>query len=131
MSMYNYVLRRVGFMTVTLVLVTLIAFAVTNILPGDVALLILGPNATQESLTALQSQLGLDRPLYVQYLDWVLGLLQGNMGESLRFGEPVAALIAERLPDRYCWPSARPSSRSHSRSRSASTPPSTRTKRPT
>jgi peptide/nickel transport system permease protein len=96
--MYNYVLRRLGFMTVTLFFVTLIAFAVTNILPGDVALLILGPNATEESLQALQAQLGLNRPLYVQYLDWVVGLLQGDMGESLRFGEPVSALVAERLP---------------------------------
>jgi len=96
--MYNYVLRRLGFMTVTLFFVTLIAFAVTNILPGDVALLILGPNATEESLQALQTQLGLDRPLYVQYLDWVFGLLQGEMGQSLRFSEPVSALVAERLP---------------------------------
>ncbi|MGQ4556041.1 ABC transporter permease subunit [Halobellus sp. GM3] len=98
MSMYNYVLRRVGFMAVTLFLVTLITFAVTNVLPGDVALLILGPNATEQSLEALQTQLGLNRPLYIQYIDWVIGLLQGNMGESLRFGDPVATLIAQRLP---------------------------------
>ncbi len=96
--MYNYIARRVGFMVVTLFFITLIAFAVTNILPGDVALLILGPNATEQSLEALQTQLGLNRPLYVQYIDWVIGLLQGNMGESLRFGEPVMTLIAERLP---------------------------------
>nr|WP_254273297.1 ABC transporter permease [Halomicroarcula marina] len=96
--MYNYVLRRIGFMTVTLFLVTLIAFAVTNILPGNVALVILGPNANAESIQALEAQLGLNRPLYVQYIDWVLGLLQGDMGESLRFGDPVAGLIAERLP---------------------------------
>ena len=96
--MYNYVARRVGFMAVTLFFVTLIAFVVTTILPGDVALLILGPNATPESLETLRSQLGLNRPLYVQYADWILSLLQGDMGESLRFGEPVAELIAERLP---------------------------------
>src|SRR6056297_1424703 len=96
--MYNYVLRRIGFMTVTLFLVTLIAFAVTNILPGNVALVILGPNANPESIQALEAQLGLNRPLYVQYFDWVVGLLQGDMGESLRFGDPVVGLIAERLP---------------------------------
>ncbi|MFC7078387.1 ABC transporter permease [Haloarcula halophila] len=98
MSMYNYVARRIGFMTVTLFLVTLIAFGITNILPGDVALLILGPNANAESIAALQAQLGLDRPLYIQYIDWLVGLLQGDMGESLRFGDPVVGLIAERLP---------------------------------
>ncbi|WP_435194847.1 ABC transporter permease [Natronomonas sp. EA1] len=96
--MYNYVLRRIGFMAVTLFFVTLITFAVTNILPGDVALLILGPNANEQSLEALRAQLGLNRPLYIQYIDWVIGLLQGNMGESLRFSEPVTSLIAERLP---------------------------------
>jgi peptide/nickel transport system permease protein len=98
MSMYNYLLRRLGFLAVTLFFVTLITFAVTNVLPGDVALLILGPNATEESIQALQSQLGLNRPLYVQYADWVVGVLQGSMGTSLRFEEPVATLIAEKLP---------------------------------
>ena len=96
--MYTYVVRRTGFLVVTLFFVTVIAFAVTNILPGDVALLILGPNASQASLHSLQTQLGLNRPLYVQYLDWVVGLLHGNMGTSLRFDEPVAALIAAKLP---------------------------------
>jgi len=95
---YTYVVRRTGFLVVTLFFVTVIAFAVTNILPGDVALLILGPNASQASLHSLQTQLGLNRPLYVQYLDWVVGLLHGNMGTSLRFDEPVAALIAAKLP---------------------------------
>lgn len=96
--MYNYVFRRVGFMAVTLFFVTLIAFAVTNILPGNVALLILGPNADAQSIAALQAQMGLDQPLYLQYIDWVVGLLQGDMGTSLRFDEPVAHLIAEKLP---------------------------------
>lgn len=96
--MYNYVFRRLAFMAATLFFVTLIAFAVTNVLPGNVALLILGPNATPESIAALQAQLGLDQPLYIQYLDWVVGLVQGDMGTSLRFGDPVSALIAEKLP---------------------------------
>ncbi|EJN57130.1 ABC-type transport system permease protein (probable substrate dipeptides/oligopeptides) [Halogranum salarium B-1] len=95
--MYNYLVRRLGFMLLTLLFVTVITFAVTNILPGDVALLILGPNATDQSIQALQAQLGLDKPLYVQYIDWVLGLLQGDMGTSLRFDEPVAQLIGEKL----------------------------------
>jgi tripartite-type tricarboxylate transporter receptor subunit TctC len=81
----------------TLLFVTVITFAVTNILPGNVALLILGPNATDQSIQALQSQLGLDQPLYIQYVDWMVGLVQGDMGTSLRFGEPVAGLIAEKL----------------------------------
>lgn len=96
--MYNYVVRRAGFMAVTLFLVTLITFAVTNVLPGNVALLILGPNATDASIAALEAQMGLDQPLYLQYIDWIVGLLQGQMGTSLRFEEPVAQLIMEKLP---------------------------------
>ncbi len=96
--MYNYVARRVAFMAVTLFLVTVIAFVVTNILPGNVALLILGPNASPESIQALKAQMGLNQPLYLQYFDWVLGLLQGDMGTSLRYEEPVVALITEKLP---------------------------------
>ncbi|MCO8256403.1 ABC transporter permease [Haladaptatus sp. AB618] len=96
--MSDYLLRRLGFMVLTLLFVTLITFVVTTILPGNVALLILGPNATDKSIHALQAQMGLDKPLYVQYIDWVLGLLQGDMGTSLRFGDPVISLIAEKLP---------------------------------
>jgi len=96
--MYAYVARRAGFMAVTLFFVTVIAFAVTNVLPGNVALLILGPNASEASLHALQQQLGLNQPLYVQYVDWIGQLLHGSMGTSLRFDEPVVGLIAAKLP---------------------------------
>lgn len=85
-------------MVVTLFFVTLIAFAVTNVLPGNVALLILGPNASPTSMHALEAQLGLNKPLYVQYLSWVGQLLGGHMGQSLRFDQPVASLIAAKLP---------------------------------
>ncbi|WP_435361968.1 ABC transporter permease [Haloarchaeobius sp. DFWS5] len=98
MSLASYLVRRTGFMFVTLLLVTVITFAVTNILPGDVALIILGPNASEEKIQALQQQLGLNKPLYAQYFDWLTGLVTGDMGQSLRFGEPVSALVVERLP---------------------------------
>lgn len=96
--MYTYVARRIGFLAVTLFFVTVIAFAVTTILPGNVALLILGPNASESSLRALEQQMGLNQPLYLQYLNWVVHLLQGDMGTSLRFDESVTTLIAAKLP---------------------------------
>lgn len=96
-GMGKYLLKRIGFMSITLLLVTILTFIFTNVLPGNVAVLILGPEATEESLQTLEQQLGLNRPLYVQYLDWIVGLIQGDMGTSLRYGEPVAALIAEDL----------------------------------
>ncbi|WP_255194321.1 ABC transporter permease [Natronobeatus ordinarius] len=98
MAFVNYLLKRLGFMAVTLFLVTVITFVLTNILPGNVALLILGPNATEASIAQLESQLGLDQPLYVQYFDWIVGLVQGDMGTSLRYNTPVAEQIAVRLP---------------------------------
>jgi peptide/nickel transport system permease protein len=70
----------------------------TNVLPGDVAVMILGTRADSEQIEILRQQLGLNRPLYVQYLDWIVSVLQGDLGESLRFGDPVATLLAQRLP---------------------------------
>lgn len=93
----RYLVKRLVFMSITLFLVTVLTFAFTNILPGNVALLILGPNATPESLAALEQQLGLNRPLYIQYLDWITSLLQGDLGMSLRYDESVASLIWAKL----------------------------------
>ncbi|ELY51311.1 MULTISPECIES: ABC transporter permease [Natronorubrum] len=98
MAFVNYLLKRFGFMLITLFLVTLITFGLTKILPGNVALLILGPNATEASIAQLEAQLGLDQPLYVQYVEWVAGLFSGNLGMSLRYNVPVVDLIALRLP---------------------------------
>ena len=98
MAFVNYLFKRLGFMAITLFLVTVITFVLTNILPGNVALLILGPNATEASIAQLEEQLGLNQPLYVQYFDWVVGLFQGDMGTSLRYNTPVIDQIAVRLP---------------------------------
>ncbi|MFD6055385.1 ABC transporter permease [Agromyces sp. NPDC060279] len=83
----------------TLFLVSLLIFVVTQAMPGDVAAVILGSDATPESLAALRAQLGLDRPLWEQYLSWLLGVLHGDFGVSLanREAVPVAELIAPRL----------------------------------
>jgi len=94
----RYFLKRLGLMGVSLFLVSVMVFSLTQILPGDVALMILGRNATPEALETLRMKLGLNRPLYVQYLDWLTDLLRGEMGTSLRFERPVTALIMEKLP---------------------------------
>ncbi|WP_137290416.1 ABC transporter permease [Natronorubrum halophilum] len=98
MAFASYLFKRLGFTLVTLFLVSLITFGLTNVLPGNVALLILGPNATEQSIAQLEAQLGLDQPLYVQYFEWITGLLTGDMGTSLRYNTPVADQIALRLP---------------------------------
>ena len=94
----GYILRRLCGLAVTLFLVSLITFAVVHILPGDPAMLILGHEASPEALAGLRASLGLDRPLPVQYLEWLGGALHGDLGQSLRHRLPVSQLIAERLP---------------------------------
>jgi len=94
----TYLSKRLGLMGITLGLVTIITFGFTNVLPGDVALLILGPNADPASVDALRTQLGLDQPLYVQYGQWISQMAGGSFGDSLRYGDPVMTLIMERLP---------------------------------
>jgi len=85
-------------MVLSLVVISIITFAAVNVLPGDVALMILGQQASEERLMFLREQLGLNRPLWVRYLDWAGSLLTGNLGESYYYTESVQGLIVERLP---------------------------------
>jgi peptide/nickel transport system permease protein len=98
MSLSRYAVRRLVLLVATLFGASVITFGLTNVLPGDVAVMILGTRANNEQLEVLRQQLGLNRPLYVQYFDWIVGVLQGDLGRSLRFGDPVATLLAQRLP---------------------------------
>lgn len=82
---------------VTLWAVTVIAFVVLEILPGDPALVLLGPDAQPDTLAALRLQLGLDRPAYVRYGEWILGLLRGDLGISYTYDISVRELIGSRL----------------------------------
>jgi peptide/nickel transport system permease protein len=84
-------------MALTLVIVSAVIFAVTDMLPGDVAVMILGSEATDESLAALRTQLGLDRPAMARYVDWLTGAARGDFGESLRMRTEVGPLVLERL----------------------------------
>lgn len=93
-----YILRRLVSLVVSLWLVSLVAFALLHLLPGDPAVLILGTEASPEALDNLRASLGLDRPPVEQYLFWLAGAVRGDLGTSLRYQQPVAALIAERLP---------------------------------
>ncbi len=89
--------RTLGFV-LTLLAVSVVVFAVMNVLPGDPALTILGMDASDDALAALREQLGLSAPLVTRYFSWVWNALQGNFGLSHSFRVPVSELIAERLP---------------------------------
>src|SRR6202011_451832 len=94
---WGFILRRLLLGIVVLILVSIVVFAATQALPGDAARAILGRSSTPASLRALREQLHLNRPLVVQYLAWIAGLLHGDAGMSLAAREPVARLIADRI----------------------------------
>ncbi|WP_312242988.1 ABC transporter permease [Pantoea sp.] len=90
--------RRVGAGILTLLIVSAVVFFITSLLPGDAAQMILGQNATPETVAALRQQLGLDQPLLLRYLDWLGGMLRGDFGTSFASHLPVAELVAARIP---------------------------------
>jgi peptide/nickel transport system permease protein len=92
-----FLLRRLAGFALTLALASVLVFAVLELLPGNAAEVILGETATAESLAALQSRLGLDRPAHERYLAWIGGLLQGQTARSIGYDVPTAELIGERL----------------------------------
>lgn len=96
--MLVFLVRRVALMVPILLLVSIIAFSLIHLIPGDPALVILGPEAPRETVEALRIQLGLDRPLPVQYASWLGAAVQGDLGRSLVDRQPVAKLIRQRLP---------------------------------
>ncbi|MBI2941493.1 MAG: ABC transporter permease [Chloroflexi bacterium] len=95
--MRRFLLRRLGFMVFTLFVVSVAIFAVTQLLPGDVATAILGQQATPEDLATLRERLGLNRPAHVRYVEWLGGALRGDWGSSLRLGVPIGPLMLQRL----------------------------------
>ena len=95
--MYRYILRRLGFLLLTLLLTSLIIFAVTQWLPGDVCRIILGREAGKNALVRCRQDLGLDQPLPSQYLHWLVNFITGNWGESFSTRSPIAPLVIERL----------------------------------
>lgn len=95
--MTAYLLRRVGFILLTLLLASIIIFAATQLLPGDVAQVMLGQFATEQAVANLRAELGLNRPVYIQYLDWLTSFVRGDWGESMVSRQPVQPMIISRL----------------------------------
>lgn len=95
--MLDYLVRRIGLLGLTLLVTSLIVFSITQLLPGDVARVILGREAGQAALQALRLELGLNDPAPLQYLRWLTGFLQGDWGESFSSGSSVLPMVAERL----------------------------------
>src|SRR3954449_9987328 len=95
--MGRFFLKHLLFLCLTLLVVSLIVFVLTEFTPGDVARKILGAYATQEQVQLLTKQMGLDRPVLVRYVEYVGNLLSGDLGYSTRFKIPVQDIIFDRL----------------------------------
>jgi len=96
--MLNFVIRRLLAMLPVLLAVSLLTFLIASLLPGDLALVILGDQATPENVAALRRDMGLDQPLWWRYLSWLGHVLQGDLGRSFRTGQTVLQAVAERIP---------------------------------
>jgi peptide/nickel transport system permease protein len=92
----RYALTRLGLLLLGLAVASALIFLSLRVLPGDVAQLIAGTQSTPEQVAALRESLGLDVPLWTQYLDWIGGLLRGDLGTSLVTGESVAAELLDK-----------------------------------
>ncbi len=95
--MLNMVMRRIWIGIATMIVVSVIVFVMTSILPGDVAQIVLGQSATPETLAALRAELGLDQPAYIRYFLWLGDLATGDLGTSKAGGAAIADLIGGRF----------------------------------
>jgi peptide/nickel transport system permease protein len=96
--MVRLLASRVTQIIPVLIVMSLAVFALTDLLPGDPTITVLGENATPQQREVLRKEMGLDRPAPLRYLDWMGRTVSGDFGRSLRTREPVAAMIAARLP---------------------------------
>src|SRR5215475_8651912 len=95
--MAAFLLRRLGFMILTLFLLSLIIFFAGQVLPGDPGRAVLGPFAANSAVQALDHSLGVNKPLITRYLDWLGGLLHGNFGKSYAYQSPVGPFVRAAL----------------------------------
>lgn len=95
--MLMYLVRRLPSVVFLLVATSMVAFALPRLAPGDPAVAVAGPDASPETLELIREQMGLNKPLITQYLDWVGGVLTGDLGRSFTTGRPVSELIGTRV----------------------------------
>jgi peptide/nickel transport system permease protein len=96
--MLGFVARRLLYLLPVLLAVSLLTFLIASLLPGDLAYVILGDQATPDKVAALRHDMGLDQPIWWRYLAWLGHVLQGDFGRSFRTGQTVLQAITERLP---------------------------------
>jgi len=98
MELFRFLIKRAAHGVAVLFAIVTVLFSIRLIYPGDPATLIAAPDATEEVRAAVRADLGLDRPMYIQYFEYLSGLIQGDLGISYQTGTAVATQIATRLP---------------------------------
>jgi len=96
--MLGFVAQRLLYLVPVLLAVSLLTFLIASLLPGDLAYVILGDQATPEKVAALRHDMGLDQPIWWRYLSWLGNVLQGDFGRSFRTGQTVLEAVTDRLP---------------------------------
>src|SRR5258707_2884058 len=96
--MLGFVARRLLYLVPVLVAVSLLTFLIASLLPGDLAYVILGDQATPEKVEALRHDMGLDQPIWWRYISWLGHVLQGDFGRSFRTGQTVLQAVTQPLP---------------------------------
>lgn len=94
----RYIIYKLSTFIVTIALVSLIVFSVFQVLPGRPAQTILGIDADEQQIAQLEKELGLDQSLWEQYTSWISGLFSGDLGESLKYQQPVIDILLDRIP---------------------------------
>jgi peptide/nickel transport system permease protein len=96
--MLHYTLNRILLFIPILFGLSMLTFIYIHLIPGDPVQAMIGPTGTPEMVAQMRHELGLDRPIYVQYLDWVGGALHGDLGISFRSRQPITPLLLDRIP---------------------------------
>ncbi|MGY3591142.1 peptide/nickel transport system permease protein [Bradyrhizobium sp. USDA 4341] len=96
--MLFFVARRLLYLLPVLIAVSVLTFVIASLLPGDLAYVILGDQATPENVAALRHDMGLDQPIWLRYLGWLWHILQGDFGRSFRTGQTVWQAVSDRVP---------------------------------
>ncbi|KJC60828.1 peptide ABC transporter [Bradyrhizobium sp. LTSPM299] len=96
--MLFFVARRLFYLIPVLIAVSVLTFVIASLLPGDLAYVILGDQATPENVAALRHDMGLDQPIWLRYFGWLWHILQGDFGRSFRTGQTVLQAVSDRVP---------------------------------
>lgn len=94
----KYIIKKVLTLIITLLIVSLLAFLAFSVIPGDPTTKMLGTEASDEAKAQLRAELGLDRPVFIRYIDWLFDFIRGDFGTSYSYSMPVSQMLADKLP---------------------------------